>query len=92
MNKYHVLFSGRQDGAIGKFERITVTVDAESIYSDAIVAALREQHGYETEHLVCRTLLGECSCNCPIYSDAPLAHMPKCNKRIAFLNARGFGR
>ena len=57
LHTYSVLFSGRQDGAIGKFSRITATVHAESIDSGSIIAALREQHGYETEHLVCRTLV-----------------------------------
>lgn len=56
MNTYQILFSGRRDGAIGAFERLTVDVNAESIHSDAIIPALRER-GYETNHLVCRTLL-----------------------------------
>ena len=59
MNRYSVLFSGRKEGAIGEFQRINVTVIAKSIDCDSIIAALRAQHGYETECLVCRTLLGE---------------------------------
>ncbi len=57
MNRYRVLASVRKDGAQGKFYRETVEVMAESIGSASIIAALREQHGYETEHLVCRTFL-----------------------------------
>lgn len=57
MNTYSVLFSGRKDGARGVFERITLSVTSDSIASDKIIAALREQHGYETEHLVCRSLV-----------------------------------
>jgi len=57
MNNYSVLFSGRKEGAIGKFSRVTLTVKSESIFSGAIIAALRAQHGYETERLVCRSLV-----------------------------------
>lgn len=56
MNRYRILFSGRVDGAIGKFERLSVDVTAESIFSDSIIRALREL-GYETERLICRTLI-----------------------------------
>ena len=57
MSKYSVLFSGRKEGAIGSFSRLTLTVTADSIHSANIIAALRAQHGYETEHLVCRSLI-----------------------------------
>jgi len=56
MSKYSVLFSGRKEGAIGAFYRLTLTVESDSIHSGSIIAALRER-GYETERLVCRTLL-----------------------------------
>jgi hypothetical protein len=52
MDIYQVVFSGREQGAIGRFDRRVALVASESIQSEAIITALSPR--YEVNHITLR--------------------------------------